>query len=147
MARNPRIVYGRMTGFGPDGPIAHTAGHDINYIALTGALYATGSAASGPVPPRTHRRFWRRRSCIWPCAPWPATSKEPPGTGLSGRGYSHGRKGAASLMASHFGRLASGAFIEQRESNRLMVAVITTIPTKLRWRTSVSVPTNRSSPC
>jgi len=50
-ARNPRLVYGRMTGWGQDGPLAPTAGHDINYIALTGALHAIGTAASGPVPP------------------------------------------------------------------------------------------------
>ena len=51
MARNPKLVYGRMTGWGQDGPIAKTPGHDINYIALTGALYAIGSGAGGPVPP------------------------------------------------------------------------------------------------
>ena len=50
-ARNPRLVYGRMTGWGQDGPIAHTAGHDINYIALSGALHAIGTADKGPVPP------------------------------------------------------------------------------------------------
>ena len=43
LARNPRLVYGRMTGWGQEGPIAHAAGHDINYIALTGALHAVGS--------------------------------------------------------------------------------------------------------
>ena len=51
LARNPRLVYGRMTGWGQDGPLAHLAGHDINYIALTGALAAIGTAESGPVPP------------------------------------------------------------------------------------------------
>ena len=50
-ARNKKIVYGRITGWGQDGPIAHTPGHDINYIALTGALYAIGTEANGPVPP------------------------------------------------------------------------------------------------
>ena len=50
-ARNPRLVYGRMTGWGQDGPIAQTAGHDINYIALSGALHAIGTADRGPVPP------------------------------------------------------------------------------------------------
>jgi alpha-methylacyl-CoA racemase len=49
--RNKKIVYGRMTGWGQDGPIAHTAGHDINYIALTGALHAIGTKEGGPVPP------------------------------------------------------------------------------------------------
>ncbi len=50
-ARNPRLVYGRMTGFGQTGPLAQAAGHDMNYIALTGALHAMGSAGGPPVPP------------------------------------------------------------------------------------------------
>ena len=44
LARNPKLVYGRMTGWGQEGPMAHAAGHDINYIALTGALHAIGGA-------------------------------------------------------------------------------------------------------
>lgn len=48
---NPRLVYARVTGWGQSGPLAHTAGHDINYIALTGALGALGPAGSPPVPP------------------------------------------------------------------------------------------------
>ena len=50
-ARNPRLVYGRMTGWGQDGPMADRAGHDINYISLTGALHAIGRAGERPVPP------------------------------------------------------------------------------------------------
>ncbi|UPY38695.1 CaiB/BaiF CoA-transferase family protein [Sediminicoccus sp. KRV36] len=50
-ARNPRLVYGRMTGWGQDGPMAKLAGHDINYIALTGALHAMGRAGQPPAPP------------------------------------------------------------------------------------------------
>lgn len=49
--RNPRLVYGRMTGWGQDGPIAHSAGHDINYIALAGALHGIGRSGEAPVPP------------------------------------------------------------------------------------------------
>jgi alpha-methylacyl-CoA racemase len=49
--RNPMLVYGRMTGFGQSGPLAQAAGHDINYIALTGALHAIGPAGGKPVPP------------------------------------------------------------------------------------------------
>jgi alpha-methylacyl-CoA racemase len=49
--RNPRLVYGRVTGWGQTGPLAHTAGHDLNYIALTGALHLTGAPAGKPVPP------------------------------------------------------------------------------------------------
>ncbi|HEX4241362.1 MAG TPA: CaiB/BaiF CoA-transferase family protein [Steroidobacteraceae bacterium] len=48
---NPRLVYGRMTGWGQDGPYAHTAGHDINYIALSGALHACGRTGNRPTPP------------------------------------------------------------------------------------------------
>lgn len=50
MARNKRLVYGRMTGWGQEGPLAHTAGHDINYISLSGVLNAIGTAEL-PVPP------------------------------------------------------------------------------------------------
>ncbi len=50
-ARNPRLVYGRMTGWGQDGPMAQAAGHDINYIALAGALAHFGRAGSKPTPP------------------------------------------------------------------------------------------------
>ncbi|MCC6849423.1 MAG: CoA transferase [Deltaproteobacteria bacterium] len=49
--RNPRLVYGRMTGWGQTGPLAHAAGHDINYISLSGALHAIGRRGEAPVPP------------------------------------------------------------------------------------------------
>ncbi len=48
---NPKLVYGRMTGWGQDGPLAKAAGHDINYIALSGALHAIGRKGQKPVPP------------------------------------------------------------------------------------------------
>jgi alpha-methylacyl-CoA racemase len=51
MQRNPRLIYGRMTGFGQSGPLARAAGHDINYIALTGALAAMGRAGEPAQPP------------------------------------------------------------------------------------------------
>ncbi|HCS26522.1 MAG TPA: carnitine dehydratase [Spongiibacteraceae bacterium] len=51
LERNPRLVYGRMTGWGQQGPLSQSAGHDINYIAVTGALDAIGRKAGGPVPP------------------------------------------------------------------------------------------------
>ncbi|GAA1518642.1 CaiB/BaiF CoA transferase family protein [Nocardioides humi] len=51
LARNPALVYARMTGWGQDGPLAAMAGHDINYISLTGALHAVGPADGPPVPP------------------------------------------------------------------------------------------------
>ncbi|HEX5766751.1 MAG TPA: CaiB/BaiF CoA-transferase family protein [Burkholderiales bacterium] len=51
LKRNPRLVYGRMTGWGQDGPLAPRAGHDINYIALAGVLHAFGRKGEAPVPP------------------------------------------------------------------------------------------------
>ena len=51
LERNPKLVYGRMTGWGQDGPLSQAAGHDINYIALTGALHAIGTKGGKPVPP------------------------------------------------------------------------------------------------
>ena len=51
LARNPKLVYGRMTGYGQEGPMAQAAGHDIDYIALSGALEAIGRAGERPLPP------------------------------------------------------------------------------------------------
>jgi alpha-methylacyl-CoA racemase len=51
LARNPRLVYGRMTGFGQEGPLAQAAGHDINYIAVSGVLAHIGRAGQPPTPP------------------------------------------------------------------------------------------------
>ena len=51
LERNPRLVYGRITGWGQDGPLAQDVGHDLNYIALTGALHAIGRAGQAPAPP------------------------------------------------------------------------------------------------
>lgn len=51
LSDNPRLVYGRMTGWGQDGPLAQAPGHDINYIALSGALHAFGRAGEKPTPP------------------------------------------------------------------------------------------------
>lgn len=51
LARNPKLVYGRITGWGQDGPLAKAAGHDLNYIALSGALAAIGPGETTPVPP------------------------------------------------------------------------------------------------
>ena len=51
LQRNPRLAYGRVTGWGQEGPLALAAGHDLNYIALTGALHAIGRAGQKPTPP------------------------------------------------------------------------------------------------
>jgi alpha-methylacyl-CoA racemase len=51
LGRNPKLAYGRVTGWGQQGPLAQAAGHDLNYIALTGALHAIGRAGQKPTPP------------------------------------------------------------------------------------------------
>ena len=51
LARNPKLAYGRVTGWGQEGPLSQAAGHDLNYIALTGALHAIGRAGQKPTPP------------------------------------------------------------------------------------------------
>ena len=64
LARNPRLVYGRMTGWGQDGPLAQAAGHDINYIALSGALWFSGTPGEPPMAPPsawTARKFSPKR--------------------------------------------------------------------------------------
>ncbi|MBR8740548.1 CaiB/BaiF CoA-transferase family protein [Nocardiopsis sp. MG754419] len=50
-ALNPRLVYARVTGWGQEGPLAHTAGHDMNYVSVNGALHSIGRAGGPPVPP------------------------------------------------------------------------------------------------
>lgn len=117
-ARNPRMIYGRMTGWGQDGPIAHTAGHDINYIALTGALHAIGTKAHGPVPPLNLIGDFGGGALYMAMGVLAAYIE----TQRSGKGQVIDVsmvEGAASLMTPSFGYLASGAFKEERESNRL----------------------------
>ena len=53
LARNPKLVYGRMTGWGQTGPLSHAAGHDINYLAVSGALHYSGHDGEPPFPPAT----------------------------------------------------------------------------------------------
>ena len=71
LARNPKLVYGRMTGWGQTGPLAQAAGHDINYIAITGALHAMGRKDDAR---RRRRSTWSAISAAarfiwrWACA-------------------------------------------------------------------------------
>ena len=116
--RNPKLIYGRMTGWGQDGPIAHTAGHDINYIALSGALHAIGTKAGGPVPPLNLIGDFGGGAlylALGVLAAYIEAQK-------SGRGQIIDAamvEGAASLMTPVFGALAAGVWKEERESNRL----------------------------
>jgi alpha-methylacyl-CoA racemase len=117
LKRNPRLVYGRMTGWGQDGPIAHIAGHDINYIALSGALAAIGSAGGPPVPPLNLIGDFGGGALYLAMGVLAGI--------LSARATGKGQvidcsmvEGAASLMTSMYGALASGAWVEERGKNR-----------------------------
>lgn len=118
MAKNQRLVYGRMTGWGQDGPWSQMAGHDINYIGLTGVLHAIGPRQSRPsVPLNLVGDFGGGAmlllvgvlSAIW-----------------EARNSGHGQvvdaamvDGSMALLAPIFGRLQSGQWIDERESNLL----------------------------
>jgi len=117
-ARNPRLVYGRITGWGQDGPLAQAAGHDINYIALSGALHAIGHKEGGPVPPLNLVGDFGGGGMVLAfgiaCALYEARA--------SGQGQvidAAMSEGAASLMAMFYGRLAAGHWRDQRGVNVL----------------------------
>jgi alpha-methylacyl-CoA racemase len=117
LKRNPKLVYGRMTGWGQNGPIAHIAGHDINYIALSGALAAIGSASGPPVPPLNLIGDFGGGALYLAMGVLAGI--------LSARATGKGQvidcsmvEGAASLMTSMYGALASGAWVEERGQNR-----------------------------
>ena len=93
LARNPKLVYGRMTGWGQDGPYAHTAGHDINYIALAGALFHFGRAGRAAHAADEHgRRLRRRRDAARLRHGLPACSHAAPHRRGPGRRRRHGRR-------------------------------------------------------
>ncbi len=117
-ARNKKIVYGRMTGWGQDGPIAKTPGHDINYIALTGALYAIGSKKGGPVPPLNLVGDFGG-GALYMAMGALAAYIEAQKSGTGQIVDCSMVEGAASLMSSVYGMLADGRYIEEREANRL----------------------------
>ena len=117
LPRNPRLVYGRMTGWGQDGPIAHTAGHDINYIALSGALYSIGEPGGPPVPPLNLVGDFGGGALYLAMGVLAGV--------ISARTTGKGQvidcsmvEGAASLMMMMYGALAAGAWKEERGSNR-----------------------------
>ena len=118
LERNPKLVYGRMTGWGQDGPLATVAGHDINYISLTGALHAIGRAGERPVPPLNLVGDFGGGGMLLAygivCALLEAQK--------SGKGQVVDAAmvdGAASLMAMFFTFAAGGAFKDQRGTNLL----------------------------
>jgi alpha-methylacyl-CoA racemase len=117
LARNPRLVYGRVTGWGQDGPLAQAAGHDINYIAIAGALHAIGPAQR-PAPPLNLVGDYGGGAMYLAfgivCALCERHS--------SGRGQvidTAMSEGAASLMSIFYGRMAAGLWHDKRGVNIL----------------------------
>jgi alpha-methylacyl-CoA racemase len=117
-ARNPRLVYGRMTGFGQTGPLAQAAGHDLNYIALTGALDAIGPAGGAPVPPLNLVGDYGGGALYLAFGLMAALFERQ----SSGRGQVVDAAmvdGAASLMSMFHGMLAAGGWPGKRGENLL----------------------------
>lgn len=116
--RNPKLVYGRVTGWGQDGPWAQKVGHDINYIALTGALHAIGEKGSKPQVPLTLIGDFGGGGQVLAfgiaCAMFEAKN--------SGKGQVVDTAmidGVASMMACSFSTLAMGYYSEERGTNIL----------------------------
>ncbi|WP_428247317.1 CaiB/BaiF CoA transferase family protein [Ferrovibrio sp.] len=118
LKRNPGLVYGRMTGWGQDGPLAQAAGHDINYIALTGALGAIGPAGGAPVAPLNLVGDFGGGSLYLAMGLLAALFERQ----NSGKGQvvdSAMVDGAASLMTMFYAFRASGRWQDQRGVNML----------------------------
>jgi alpha-methylacyl-CoA racemase len=118
LARNPKLVYGRMTGWGQYGPMAHAAGHDLNYIALTGALHAMGRKNDSPAPPLNLVGDFGGGAlylAMGICAALFEAQR-------SGKGQvidAAMTDGAASLAAMFFGMRAAGIWTDERDANLL----------------------------
>jgi alpha-methylacyl-CoA racemase len=115
--RNPRLVYARMTGYGQDGPLAGHAGHDINYLALTGALHAIGTAES-PIPPLNLVGDYGGGGMLLAVGLLSAI--------LEARESGAGQvldvamvDGVAALLAPYFGMLPAGTWRDRRQDNLL----------------------------
>ncbi|NOV22479.1 CoA transferase [Cupriavidus necator] len=118
LARNPRLVYGRVTGWGQSGPLAHTAGHDINYIALTGALHAIGNRGQGPAIPPAYLGDFAGGAMFLVTGVLAALIE----AGKSGQGQVVDAAivdGAAALGTVFFGMAAAGQWRPQRGTNVL----------------------------
>ncbi len=116
--RNPRLVYGRMTGWGQEGPLAQEAGHDINYISLTGALHAMGRRGEKPAIPLNLIGDFGGGGLLMAFGIVCAL--------LEARGSGRGQvvdaamvDGASMLLASIYGAQQSGAWSEERGTNIL----------------------------
>jgi alpha-methylacyl-CoA racemase len=117
-ARNAKLVYGRMTGWGQTGPLAQAAGHDLNYIALSGALHAMGAKDRPPPPPLNLVGDYGGGGMLLALGVVAALFESQ----RSGQGQvvdAAMSDGAAVLMAAQYGLMAKGAWRDERESNFL----------------------------
>lgn len=118
LGRNPKIVYGRMTGWGQEGPLAHAAGHDINYISLTGALHAIGPKEGKPVPPLNLVGDFGG-GALYLAMGMLAALHSASATGKGQVVDTAMTDGATSLMSMFFGFMASGMWEDDRYRNML----------------------------
>ena len=122
LERNPRLVFGRMTGWGQDGPLAQSAGHDINYISLSGALAAIGRQGEAPVPPLNLVGDYGGGGLMLAYGVLAALlSAARTGTGQVVDAAM--LDGSALLMAQFFGMQAIGRWTDERGSNLLDTGV------------------------
>lgn len=118
LARNPRLVYGRMTGWGQDGPLSQTVGHDINYIATAGALHTIGKAGQPPVLPLNLVGDFGGGAMLLAFGVLAALHE----VKMSGRGQVVDAAmidGTLALLAPVIGRWQSGEWRDEREANLL----------------------------
>ena len=117
-ARNARLVYGRMTGWGQDGPLAARAGHDLDYLAVSGALSTVGEAGGAPVPPLNLVADFGGGSMLLVAGVLAALVER----ATSGRGQVVDAAmvdGVSTLLAMTWGMRADGAWQDERGSNLL----------------------------
>jgi alpha-methylacyl-CoA racemase len=117
-ARNPRLIFGRMTGWGQDGPLAPTAGHDIDYIAISGALSPIGRAGEPPVPPINFVGDFGGGGMLLALGIL-AALVERASSGLGQVVDAAMVDGSALITSFLYGMLATGAWQDQRGSNLL----------------------------
>lgn len=117
MAQNPALVFGRMTGWGQTGPLAHAAGHDINYIALSGALHAVGTAEQPVVPLNLVGDFGGGGMLL--VAGVLSALLHARSTGRGQIVDAAMTDGSALLMSMMYGFMASGHWADRRASNML----------------------------
>lgn len=117
-ARNPKLIYGRMTGWGQDGPMASAAGHDLNYIALSGALHAIGRKGEAPTPPLNLVGDFGG-GALYLAMGMLAAMLEAKKSGEGQVVDVSMVEGAASLMTTFFGLAAAGIWTEERGTNIL----------------------------